>query len=74
MGVVAWKVGQLHVSASNREVIREIRAMVQGPDRTSFEKKGARKELYREALKEHHDNQRLYHSVMTGRIQSGGDS
>ena len=54
-------VGRLHVSASNREVLRYARSRLTNPRQASMEDK---KEYYRICLKEHNENRALYNEVM----------
>lgn len=51
-------VGELYVSASNREVIRHIRSRLR-PEAKTREWREARHAAYREALRIHHENQEL---------------
>lgn len=55
-------VDRIHVGKSDTYVVREIARRVRK------QPKALRKQLYREALKVHHENQTLYHRVMTGRF------
>ena len=59
--MIRMLVGRLHVSASNIDVIRYVRSKLIDPRQESMD---AKKELYREAIKEHADNKQLYYDVM----------
>lgn len=63
--IIRHIVGNLHVGASNRAVIADLRGRFAGPDQWPKER---RKAAYRYALKVHADNRALYHSVMGGMI------
>lgn len=57
---------RLHVSASNREVIKAVRKALKKPYRHSQLWRKARKALYRAAIKRHAANGGLYAYVMRG--------
>ena len=61
-------VGRLHVSASSRDVIREIRNSLKKKARRNSKLRQARKEAYREGLEIHKENVALYNCVMSGRF------
>jgi hypothetical protein len=68
MNIVDNIVGRLHVMTPDREVIRAIREGLRPECRKDPALREARKECYREGLKRHAENRRLYVAVMTGRL------
>lgn len=65
MSIASNIAGRLHVSASNREVIRACWYALAPKAKTRRHRK-ARHRLYREALKAHTANRKLYRAVITG--------
>lgn len=59
-------VDRLHVSTSNREVIKYVRSRLAPRGRKGLEHKADRKAIYRMALEAHRENRELYRTVMRG--------
>ncbi len=68
MNAARWLVNRLHVSTSERAVVRFLRSKIAQPDRTNPEKKRERKKFYRAGLTAHRENRELYISVTKGQI------
>ena len=58
----------LHVSASNRDVIRAARKVIARQHRRDPSKRAARKQFYRDMLREHERSIEVYHYVMRGLV------
>ena len=77
---VRWIVDRLHVSESDyavaRDVARRTRSWdgvnVRTPGGSLISARRARLSAMRLAVAHHHENQRLYRDVITGRIGRGG--
>ena len=65
--IVGRIVGDLHVGTPNREVLRVVREKL---SRAAFTRAHfwTRQAIYREALREHRANRKLYRQVMSGRF------
>jgi hypothetical protein len=63
--MINFLVDRLHVSTSDRDVVREIYRHIRKPNECP---RKVRHEAYRAALKRHHENQGLYQAVQTGRF------
>jgi len=66
--MIGWLIGRLHVSTTDREVIRFVRSKIRAEIRRDPAKREVRKQIYRDALDAHHRNQKLYRSVMRGGV------
>lgn len=66
--IVNQIVDRLHVSTSNLGVIRYMRSRLKKPIPLGGKRWRLRKRYYREALKRHAANRRLYGLVMSGRV------
>lgn len=75
--VIRRKVAAMHVSASARDVLRPFlqhaRKAFNGLVRDAkaadlWRKRGTRRAVYREALRQHEKNRALYRKVMTGQF------
>jgi hypothetical protein len=66
--MIRMMVGELHVSASNRDVIRLIRSKLNRDTRTGRARRKMRHAYYRQALRQHEINAKLYVRVMSGAI------
>lgn len=66
MSIVRNIVGRLHVSASDRDVIRAVSRSIMRAYRFEPELSAERKRCYREALRCHAENRKLYRYVMSG--------
>jgi hypothetical protein len=64
MSVGHFIADRLHVSATNREVIRTARNVLARQHRTGPDYRDKRHELYRLALEAHRENRELYRAVM----------
>ena len=65
--MLSWLVGQCHVSATNREVIRHvIEKFKDGYQTWRAIPKDRRKDMMRSIIKAHQDNRDLYNYVMKG--------
>ena len=58
-------VGRIHVSKTNREVIREVRKSMK-PEAFALEHLAWRLDVYRQAIEAHARNRDMYRKVMTG--------
>jgi len=69
-GAIEFLVDRLHVSTSDRSVVREFRNRIKrgNPQGLSFENRSDRKEIYTLALSRHSLNRKMYGAVMGGRI------
>lgn len=65
--MISWIVNRLHVSASNREVIREIRKRLKREVRTR-DKREVRHNALRDGIQLHNHNIIVYKAVMSGRF------
>lgn len=61
-------VGDLHVSASDIDVVRHVRSKMLKDKRRDPSMRIWRKEVYRQCIAEHHDNQETYRLVQGGRF------
>lgn len=68
MNHIKWLVNRLHVSTSDRAVIREIRNHIKPEYRSARTNRRVRHGFYREALETHHNNQGLYQLVTRGHL------
>ena len=65
--MLSWLVGQCHVSATNREVIRHVISKLKhGYQTWRAIPKDRRKDMMRSIIKAHQDNRDLYRYVMKG--------
>ena len=65
--MLSWLVGQMHVSATNREVIRHVISKLRDGYQTWRTIPVARrKDMMRSIIKAHQDNRELYSYVMKG--------
>ena len=65
--MLTWLVGQCHVSATNRQVIRHVISKLKDGYATWQPIPAAkRKEMMRSIIKAHQDNKELYRYVMGG--------
>jgi hypothetical protein len=65
-GQIRWLVGKLHVSTTDEQVIEDFTNRCdKSPDKITASQK---KRIIEYALKEHHANQSLFNSVMSGRF------
>jgi hypothetical protein len=67
-------VDHLHVSASDRRVIREAWDMLRPEVRRDPAARERRRAFYRAALAAHRENRALYRAVVSGRLGEGGES
>lgn len=65
MVMISMIVDNCHVSMSDREVIGEVYKRLNDEGRSAKHRE-TRKEMYREALTRHHENQEMYLYVMRG--------
>jgi len=63
---IRWYIGTLHVGNSDETIAQDIRTRLETYNFSVTEKQIAACIDY--ALKCHHDNQKLYNDVMTGRL------
>jgi hypothetical protein len=69
MSSISWYVDRyVHVGTSDISLVRDMAKRMKLPDGSWKYPSGDRKDVYREALRAHHDNQRLYRAVMSGRF------
>lgn len=59
-------VGDLHVTASARDVIRHVRARIEPHHQRAREAREARHSLFRDCLEAHQEHRELYARVMGG--------
>jgi hypothetical protein len=62
---IEWIVNRFHVGTPDEEIATDIRRRVRSVPEVS---PALEKKMVNYALKQHHKNQGLYHSVMTGRL------
>ena len=69
MNMIRHYVDNLHVSTSNRVILRELyNRMVAHPENMTLSKKQDRRTVYRYALQVHAANRRMYSDVVNGRF------
>lgn len=68
MSIGAMLAGNCHVADSNVTVIRYVRRAMKKQHRTDPTKRDLRKQVYRDALKAHAANQRMYYEIARGEI------
>ena len=69
MSSIQWYVDRyVHVGTSDRTLVRDMAKRMQNPDGSWKYPSGDRKDVYREALRAHRANQRLYRQVQSGRF------
>jgi hypothetical protein len=61
MSTATWIVGNMHVVTRDVEIVREFYRRMRKTPKTWLgrRKRGARRKVYREALRAHHANQKL---------------
>ena len=64
--MISFIVDNLHVSASNRDVIRAFWERIPDDSKHNRKLRFIRHNIYRMALKRHADNRETYRAVMTG--------
>lgn len=66
MGTVHFLVDRLHVSVTDLAIVKDFRNRIKQGDPINMNRasRGSRKAIYKEALKRHHGNQRLYRKVV----------
>jgi len=65
--MIRWYVNKfIHVSTPDRVLIRDFYNRIKNSG--IFHTRKMRRAVYLEALDQHHSNQDLYHSVMTGKF------
>ena len=60
MSIITNVVGRLHVSASNREVVRAVRKALKRKFRHNYAFRRDRHSVYREAIEQHAANRKLF--------------
>lgn len=68
MSLVTRIVARHHVTASNREVLRDLWRRMNSAQRHDPALREVRKQVYREAVAAHDANRALFYAVVTGRV------